>query len=249
MKTFVVCAFALTPFTLRAEVANLTGLPNQPFLYVEGTAKIEKAPDMVSLSFNIEGRNADQGKANQEVQAKAKKIFALLKEAQVADRDVVAQDLRSEAEYERAQDDQKGHGKLIGYVVSRWFAVTIRDVTKYGRLGDQIMNLGGIYLSGISSEVSDRDKVGEELWPKAIANARERAEKTLKPTGMKIDSVFAVSAIDFGQITSEFLRSGEKVIVTGMNVPTPPDTPSEYRLENVRIESTAHVIYLISPAK
>ena len=251
MKTLVVCAFALVPLTAvaAAEVAGLAGLPNQPFLYVEGKAEIQKPPDLISLHFDIKGRNADQGKANQEVQAKAKKVFALLKEAKVEDRDVVAQDLRSEPEYESDEADQKKRGKLIGYVVTRSFKVTVRDLTKYGRLGDQIMNLGGVYLSYISSEVSDREKLGEELWPKAIANAREKAEKTLKPMGMKIDSVFAVSSIDFGEIRGEFLNSGERVVVTGMNIPTPPDEPSQYRLEMVTIESTAQVIYLISPAK
>ena len=52
MKTLVVCAFALFPLTVVAagsDVAGLAGLPNQPFLYVEGKAEIEKAPDVISL--------------------------------------------------------------------------------------------------------------------------------------------------------------------------------------------------------
>jgi uncharacterized protein YggE len=249
MKTLVVCAFALVPLHVFAEVGQLTGLPNQPFLYVEGMAEIEKAPDVVVLGFDIETRNADQGKANQEVQSKAKKVFALAKEAKIEDRDVVAQDLSSDAEYERDETDTKKRGNLIGYVVTRRFKLTLRDVTKYGKLGDQIMELGGVRLDYISAEVANRDKIGEDLWPKAIANAREKAEKTLKPLGMKIESVFAVSAIDFGEIAGEFTKGANRVIVTGMNIPTAPDQPSEYRLENARIESTAHVIYLISPAK
>jgi uncharacterized protein YggE len=110
----------------------------------------------------------------------------------------VAQDLQSEPKYERDEADQNKRGQLIGYVVTRSFKVNVRDLTKYGKLGDQIMALGGIRLGYISGELSDREKLGEELWPKAIANAREQAEKTLKPMGMKIDSVFAVSSIDFG---------------------------------------------------
>jgi uncharacterized protein len=249
MKTLVVCVFALVPLAVFAETTNLTGLPNQPFLYIEGKAETKKAPDIITMGISIEGRNLDQGKANQEVQAKAKKVFALLKEAKIEDRDVVAQDLSSNAEYERDEVDPKKRGKLTGYVVSRSFNITVRDVTKYGKLGDQIMELGGVELSHISGELSDRDKLGEDLWPKAIENAREKAEKTLKPLGMKIDSVFAVSSIYFGDIAGDFLEHGERVIVTGMNIPTPPDTPSEYRLEMIRIESTAHVLYLISPAK
>jgi len=252
MKTLVVCWFALVPLIVvgASEIAGLAGLPNQPFLYVEGKAEIEKEPDIISLHFDITGRNADQGKANQEVQAKAKKLFALFKETRIEDRDVVAEGLASELEFERDETDEKKRGKLIGYVVTRSFNVNIRDLTKYGKLGDQIMALGGVKLRYVSSEISNRDKLGEELWPKAIANAREQAEKTLNPMGMKIDSVFAVSSIDFGEIRGEFIRGGgERVVVTGMNIPTPPDQPSEYRLEMIVIESTAHVIYLISPAK
>jgi uncharacterized protein YggE len=236
MKTFVCCAFALVPLTVVAQssdVAGLAGLPNHPFLYVEGKASVEKAPDVLSLHFDISARNADQGKANQEVQAKAKKVFALLKDSKIEDRDVSAQDLQSEPEFERDEADQSKRGKLIGYVVTRSFTVNIRDLTKYGKLGDQIMEIGDVRLHYVGGEVSDQEKLGEELWPK----------------GMKIDSVFAVSSIDFGQIRGEFLQGGgQRVVVTGMNIPTPPDKPSEYRLEMITIDSTAHVIYLISPA-
>jgi uncharacterized protein len=249
MKTLVACAFALVPLTAVAQVGTLAGLPNRPFLYVEGKAEIQKAPDIITLRFYIQAHNADQGKANQEVQAKARKIFALLKEAKIEDRDVVAQDLRSAPEYDRDESGPKKRGKLTGYVVTREFVITVRDLTKYGKLGDEIMNLGGVTLDYINSDVSDHEKLGEELWPKAIANAREKAEETLKPMGMKIDSVFAVSSIEFGKVVGQFFQSGERVVVTGMNIPAPPAEPSQYRPEMVRIESTAHIIYLISPAK
>jgi len=251
MKTFAVWAFAFVPLTVVAagnEVGGLAGLPNRPFLYVEGKAEIQKPPDFVSLHFDISGRNTDQGKANKEVQGKAKKVFAILKEAQVADRDIVAEGLSSEAEYERDDADPKKRGKLTGYVVTRSFKVNIRNLAIYGRLGDQIMALGGVKIQYIRGEINGGEKLGEELWQKAIANAREQAEKTLKPMGMKIDSVFAVSSIDFGEIQAQFLPSGERVVVTGMNIPAPSDEPSEYRFEMITIESRAHIIYLISPA-
>ena len=249
MKTVVLFALAFAPLTLADQVGNLTGLPNQPFLYVEGKATVEKAPDLVVLNFDIETHNPEQGKANQEVQAKAKRVFALLKQAKIEDRDIVAEDVESDAEYERDESDTAKRGRLMGYVVSRQFKITVRDVAKYGQLGDQIMQLGGVKLSRISSQVSNSEKIGEELWPKAIEDAREKAEKTLKPLALKIESVFAVSSIAFEQVAPEFLKSGDGVIVTGMNIPTPPDQPSEYRLEVATIESRAHVIYLISPAK
>jgi hypothetical protein len=35
------------------------GLPNQPYIYIEGKAEIEKPADMVTLRFNLVARAAD----------------------------------------------------------------------------------------------------------------------------------------------------------------------------------------------
>ena len=60
------------------------GLPNQPYIYVEGKAEIEKPADIVTLRFDLVTRNIDQAKANQEVQTKATKVFALLDSKKIA---------------------------------------------------------------------------------------------------------------------------------------------------------------------
>ena len=55
MKALVVCAFALVPLTAvpATEVAGLAGLPNQPFLYVEGVADVERPPDIIEFHFSF----------------------------------------------------------------------------------------------------------------------------------------------------------------------------------------------------
>lgn len=62
MRSFL---FALLILPLSALAGD--GLPNQPYIYVEGKAEIEKPADMVTLRFDLVARNADQAKANQEV--------------------------------------------------------------------------------------------------------------------------------------------------------------------------------------
>lgn len=112
MKKLVLFALAALPLTALAE----GGLPNQPYIYIEGKAEIEKPPDIISLHFEVLGRNAERPKANAEAQATAKKVFGLLKEAKIEERDVVAQDLRSSPEYESDDNDTRKRGKLIGYM-------------------------------------------------------------------------------------------------------------------------------------
>src|SRR5579862_1615214 len=91
------------------------GLPSQPYIYAQGKAETEKAPDMVTVQFGIVTHNVDQGKANAEVQSKATRILTLLTSRKIDEKDVIAADIRSEPEYERDENSDRGRGKLVGY--------------------------------------------------------------------------------------------------------------------------------------
>lgn len=110
---------------------------------------------------------------------------------------------------------------------------------------DDLINIGGVEFSGIEGGPIKQKEIENEMWEKALANARERADKTLKPLNMKIDSVFALSPVSFPEIetgifggeVSRFaaqVAQPERVIVT----PAP-----------VGVTQRVHVTYLISPAK
>jgi uncharacterized protein YggE len=100
MQRLLFFSLVIFPISVLAE----SGLPNQPYIYVEGKAEIEKPADMMTLQFNLVGRAPQQPKANEEVQTKATKILALLKDQKIANEDVIAEDIRSEPEFER--DDE-----------------------------------------------------------------------------------------------------------------------------------------------
>jgi uncharacterized protein YggE len=87
MKHFPLFSLLVGPISVLAE----GGLPSQPYIYVQGKAEIQKPADIVTLGFDVVGRAANQPKANEEVQAKAAKIFALLKDRKIADTDVIAE--------------------------------------------------------------------------------------------------------------------------------------------------------------
>ena len=225
------------------------GLPSQPYIFSEGKAEIEKAPDFVTLSFRVVARNADRAKANQEVQAKASRVFSLLNEANIAQKDVIAEDLSSEPDY---QQDEKLRNKLIGYIVTRPVEVKVRDIPSFPKLVDNLIVLGGIEFAHIEPGLSTANEIEEDLSQKALVDARERAEKSVKALGLKIDSIFAVSSVQFSEIRNKlFETERDHVIVTGSNVPAGKERvePSEYRLGPYVVSRHVYVIYLVSPAK
>lgn len=245
MKKLVLLTCVSLPLSLFAQ----GGLPDKPYIYVEGKAEIEKSADVVTLRFDVVARNPDQNKANQEVQAKANKIFALLKEEKIAENDVIASDLQSEPQYEEKESGRR-QGKVIGYAVTRSFSVKVRDVTAFAKMVDELLAIGGTQFSGIDTGLIKEKEVTDEMYAKALANARERADKTLKTMGMKVDSVFAVSAAPFPEIHSKMFAATERVVVTGSYIPSRGNlAPSEYRLAPVKVSESIYVIYLISPAQ
>jgi uncharacterized protein YggE len=102
-------ALALLPVAVFAE----GGLPNQPYIYVEGKAEIEKPADMAIFHFDVVARTADEQKANTEVQTKANKVFDLVKARKISDQDMIAESLCSEPQFENEENYPK-RGKVIG---------------------------------------------------------------------------------------------------------------------------------------
>ena len=67
MKRFVFFSLLIVPISVFAE----GGLPDNPYIYIEGTAEIQKPADIVDLRFEVVCRAADQPKANEQLQAEA----------------------------------------------------------------------------------------------------------------------------------------------------------------------------------
>jgi uncharacterized protein YggE len=240
----LICLALLSfPFCLLAG----DGVPNQPYIYVLGRAELSKPPDMATLRFNLIARNPNQVKANTDVQTRANKVFALLTEKKIAKNDIIAGDIRSEAQFERNEAHPQEYGKLIGYTVTRPFTVKIRDLTIFPKLVDQLIKIGNAELTSIVPGLSNEDEMEDQLWDKAIADARKQAERTVKQARMKIDSVFAISPIAFPEIYTDIFQGNERVIVTGSNIPTAEEGTAQYWLGPVSLIEKVHVIYLISP--
>jgi uncharacterized protein YggE len=248
MKRFLFFSLLILPLPVFAE----GGLPDKPYIYVKGIAGDQKPPDTVILRFDIVARAPDQPKANADVQARSNKVFGLLRERKVSDNDVVAEQIKSEADFEQTEGGYPRRGKLVGYVVTRNFSVKLRDVTAYAKLVDDLITAANVEFTGIEGIYSKEKEVTKQLWDKAISDARSQADATVKQLGMKVDSAFAISPVTIPDITPNMFprNTEERTVVTGSNIPTQQDrVASEYRLPPVEFTQSVHVIYLISPAK
>lgn len=240
MKRFVF-ALPLLPILVFAE----GGLPDKPYIYVEGRAEIQKPADIAILAFDLVVRAADQPKANEQLQSVANRVFGLLNGRKIGENDVIAENLTSEPEFEQEESYPRRRGKLIDYKVTRTFRVKIRDVALFPKIVNDLLAIGGVEFSSVESGFSKEKEMENQIWDKALGNARERAEKTVKAMGMKIDSIFAVSPVAFPEIQSKLFGLGPSTGVAA-EVQRMIEAP-QYRLAPITISQSVHVIYLISP--
>lgn len=252
MKKFLLLACLGFPLPVFAQ----GGLPDKPYIYVEGKAEVEKPADLATLRFDLVARNADQTKANQEVQSKANRIFGLLNQRKIAPADVIASDIKSEPQFEKGDDYKRG--KVTGYSVTRTFTVAVRDIATFASIVDELLTVGGLEFSSIDPGLVKEKELRDEMFDKALANARERAEKISKAMDTRIESIFAISPAAFSEIRSRIFGADtteattERVVVTGSYIPAggaPNPVVSEYRLAPLKVSQTVHVIYLIAPAR
>jgi uncharacterized protein YggE len=109
-----------------------------------------------------------------------------------------------------------------------------------------LLAIAGVEFSSINSWLSNEKEVKDELWQKALTDARDRTEKTAQLLGVKIDSVFAASRVAFPQIAAEMFASADDVVSRAWVVVT---GPPEYVLGPFSVSENVRVIYLVSPAK
>jgi uncharacterized protein YggE len=165
MKRFVFFSLLIVPISVFAE----GGLPDSPYIYIEGTAEIQKPADIVTLRFEVVCRAADQPKANEQLQAAATKVFGVLNESKITEPDVIAETIRTGPEFEQSGGSYTysgGRGKLIGYFASRPFEVTVHDVPAFPKLVEKLLAIDGVEFSAIQGSLSKQKELQDQLGTK-----------------------------------------------------------------------------------
>jgi uncharacterized protein YggE len=106
------------------------------------------------------------------------------------------------------------------------------------------------YFVGVDAEYSKAREAAQETQELAIKNARAEADRIAELSGMKVDSVWALSTDPFSRIGDHMVGgSSESFPVADMRAVTKSEVAPEYRLAPIHFDNAIHVIFLISPKK
>ena len=189
-KTLLTLAFAallLTPVTA-------DDLPRT--ISVRGQGKAGMPPDMATIRTGVVTQAATAKEALAANNRVMEKVMQVLKERNIASKDIQTSGFNVYPEYDR-QPTPRGGGRrtnqIIGYRVANNVAVKVRNLSRLGETLDALVQAGSNQISGVNFGIANPQAITNEARKSAIDDARGRAELYAQATGVKIGKVISIS--------------------------------------------------------
>ena len=183
-----------------AAASQASQLPDFPFVFARGSARLDVVPDIGTLTFRVYARRADPAKATAVVQERSQQLLKSFSERKIAQKDIVAHEIDKNVVREREKEEPK----VVGYEVARRFSVTLRDLKNCEPLVKALLAMEDVIDVSATFDRTDRKKIEAELTAKAGQDAREEAERLARGLGAQLGSVFAISESGFAGLGEEF---------------------------------------------
>jgi hypothetical protein len=169
--------------------ALATPLPNQPHVYVEGSAELEVEPDTMTFTLSIQKVDLDLAKAKADVDTRSRLLIETCKKFGIKAEDIATTALNIRPEYEY-RDNQR---VLTGNSVSRQVDITLRDLKKYPDMMKALVDAKISETINTNLTVADKTVVEEKAQTAAMSDARARAERLAKSQGKQVGDPWSIS--------------------------------------------------------
>lgn len=164
-------------------------LPEGPHVVTSGSASVEAAPDIATLTIVVSASAKDAAGAKNEVDTRVAKYFDFLQQSGIEKKDINAANLSTQPEYDYLKD---GKSELKGYRADRQVQVIVRQLDKLNGILDGALKANLNEIRAVELGVAKPDAYREEARQKAITNAVEQAKSLAKGFGVELGSVYSI---------------------------------------------------------
>lgn len=204
---------------------------------VTGEAKQDLTSQIANFSAGVTATNKDKQTAIDEVNTQMTKIIQAVKDFGIDQKDIQTQQVsvyQTKDNIEIMIYPSRPSAKDV-WQASNSISITLRDITKASALADLLQASGATNVSGPNYSLDDTTQAQADLLAKAIANAREKADKIATASQRKLGEVITVSEGSSGYPGPLFAGGG---MMAEKSVPTPvePGTETVYKSVTVTFE-------------
>ncbi len=199
---------------------------------VIGEAKEDVATQIARFSAGVTATGDTKEAVTNEVNQKIGEVIAKVKDFGIPEKDIQTQNI---SVYETPEVEiliypprpQQAH-----WTANNSVSIVLRDVNRVSQLADLLNASGANQVSGPSFSVDDTQEAQVALMGKAIASAREKAEKIAQAAGRKLGKVITVNE---GGVSSPIYPMMERA-TSDVSTPVEPGAETVYKSVTVVFE-------------
>lgn len=176
---------------------SMNSIQPETTITLNGHGAVDREPDMatVNVGVNVE---ADTAVAAMNQQAeRMNDVFAAVRAAGIADRDMQTSNLSLNPVYDYSRDDSRP--RLRGYNASNQITINVRDLDKLGEALDAIVKAGSNQINSVQFSVDDPSDATDEARVSAITDARRKADLYAKAAGYRVARIVSISENSYSQ--------------------------------------------------
>ena len=157
---------------------------------VNGYGEVYVTPDVAYVNIGVQNQGDTVTTVLDENTAQAQGIRSALEELGVAEQDIQTSGFNI---YPNNTYDPNGQITGIYYVASNTVYVTVRDLSKLGKILDATVKSGANTINSITFSVLDDSKALEQARQLAVEDAHNQAQQLIDLTGAKLGPVQYIS--------------------------------------------------------
>lgn len=158
----------------------------QPQISVSGEGKIKVIPDEAIISIAVETKGEESSKVKKDNDLVIDKVLKYLKTTKINQKDIKTERVSLYPQY----DYQK---KKNYYMASQTINITLRDLSQYEVIMDELVKAGVNRINGVTFQSSEIEKLKSDARKQAIADAKKKAEDFAGALGQKVGKAILVS--------------------------------------------------------
>jgi len=221
-----------------APLAALGADTPPPTISVTGEASVSVAPDLAEVDGGVTTQAKTAREASDANNKAMAAVLAALKSAGVADADLRTSRLSLQPQVAPARASSDTPPAIAGYRASNRVTIRVHDMAKVAATVDTLLAAGANDIGGVNFMVSSASKWLDEARPKAIADARRKAEIYARAAGVGVGAPLSISEeTSSGPIAPKMFRAGMA-----------PIAPAPIAAGDETLTVTISVSYEIKPA-
>ncbi|MBT0671257.1 SIMPL domain-containing protein [Novosphingobium profundi] len=191
-------ALALPAGAHAQDAAPAAIAPGHTLLTISAQGTSNREPDMATFSAGVTTQGASASAALAENSRAMNAVFAALKRAGIADKDVQTSNLNVSPVYQNPARKPDGsydasERKITGYQVNNTVSVRQRKLDDFGKVIDALVSAGANEVNGPNFTLSQPDAAQDEARTAAIQAARQRADLYAKAAGMRVVRIVSIA--------------------------------------------------------